>query len=195
MNSQDKTMENIISFINSIPFEPEKYDQEKKRKYFNNLNYYEIDFDVDKLNKSVLKDVYLRFLDQKIKEKIKFNIIQNLNIFYEYVGFQKRFENLPTQADYNNLSHFSRFLNMYDLGFENSEDNTHRFVLQEIVNLIRYLHPFKTNIYNNELISMFTLSLNKEDFNSIIDILKEFKEESDILRKYKNWAEIYHSNN
>lgn len=191
MNENNKSIENLINFINTIPFEPEKYNQDKKKRYHHNLCYYDIEFDIDKLNKAVMKDTYLRYLDQKIKVEIKKNIIKNINNLFKYVGFQKRFESLPTSHDYTNISLFSRFLNNYDLGYENSDDNTHRFVIQEIVGIINYLNPHKINLYNNELFSMYTLSLKEEDFNNIIQVLEEYKQESETLKNYKNWADIY----
>ena len=49
MSENDQSMQNIIDFINTIPSEPEKYGQEGKKKYYHNLSYYQIEYDVDKL--------------------------------------------------------------------------------------------------------------------------------------------------
>lgn len=194
MENSDKTTKNIIDFVNSIPFEPEKYNQEKKRKYFHNLYYYEIDYDVDKLNEAN-SSLYQRYLKQEIKNTIRENIICNLNDLFKYVGFTKRFESLPTDQDYENIKHFSKFINIFDLGLLFSADNTFREIVEEIYNLVNYLDPNKEPEFREDLISKETLALKKEDFQKIIQILEDYKNESEELKKYSNWYQIYQAYN
>jgi len=194
MDGNEKTIQNITDYINSLSFETEFYTN-KKRRYYHNLSYYEIDYEVDRLINSIPKDAYMRYLDQKMKEVIKNNIIININKLYELIGFNKKFENLPTESDYQNISSFSKFLNMYDLGYPESEDNTFKDIIQELVNTLNYLHPHKKDIYKNELFSMYTLALTQEDFNKIVKVILDYKDESPNLSRFKNWAEIYYNMN
>lgn len=194
MNGNEKTLQNIVEYINSLSFETDFY-QEKKQRYYHNLSYYEIDYDVNKLINSIPKDSYMRYLDQKIKNEIKKNIILNINTLYQEVGFDKKFENLPTENDYQYISDFSKFLNMYDLGYPHSDDNTFKEIIQEIISTLNYLHPNKKDVYNNELFSMHTLALNENDFERILNIIIDYKDESNYLSKFKNWAQVYWNSN
>lgn len=194
MSDSNKSYLNIYKFIKSLDFKTESYPQKKSR-YYNNLAYYQIDYDVDKLIDSYPKDAYMRLLDQKMKEVIKKNILININKLYEVVGFNKTFENLPTEKDYQNISSFSKFLNMYDLGYPESEDNTFKDIIQELVNTLNYLHPHKKDIYKNELFTMYSLALTQEDFDKIVKVILDYKDESPNLNRFKNWAEIYYNMN
>ena len=76
MDGNEKTLQNIADYINNLSFETEFYP-DKKRRYYHNLSYYEIDYEVDRLINSIPKDAYMRYLDQKMKGVIKKNIIIN----------------------------------------------------------------------------------------------------------------------
>jgi len=193
MDDNEKTAQNIIEFINTIPFEPEIYpESKKKKKYYHNLSYYEIEYDVDILNRETTNSPFLNEMEKKIKEEMKKCIISNVNKIYEYIGFEKRFESLPTTPDYDYMAQFSKFLNNFNLGYPESDDNEYRYVVEELVNLCRYLSSRRNFIYRNELICLETLALKEEDFAKVIEIMEDCKKNSTVLNSFKNWSDIYH---
>jgi len=42
---------------------------------------------------------------------------------------------------------------------------------------------------------MYTLTLRPNDFAELLKILEEYKSNSETLKNFKNWAEIYQSQN